>query len=101
METLGQDRMRSLKTNYRRNKIKLTILSSLALLLLIYAGLIAWQIHRIKTEVIAENTHYITQAQAEMETSDAIRSEARTRYEEAKARNAAIQAEIDALKNAN
>lgn len=101
METLGQDRMRSLKINYRRNKIKLAILSSLALMLLIYAALIAWQIHRVKTEVIAENTHYITQAQEEMEASDAVRRDARARYDEAKARNAAIQAEIDALINGN
>jgi len=97
MDSLGQDRMQSLKTNYRRNRTALIILSVITFVLMCYAGLMTLKIHNIIDEVTAENTPSILEAEAERKISEDALSDMQAQVDEAKVRNAAIQAEIDAL----
>jgi len=98
MESLGQDRLRNLRVNYKRNKTIIIILTCVTLLLFLYAAFMAYKVYSIRASVIHENSHYITEAESEKNEADARRSAARKKVDAAKERNAAVIEEIESHK---
>ena len=101
MDTLGQDRMRSLLINYRRNKIKLAILISIFTVLLLWTAFLFLRIESIKNRVAEEYAPYIEQAYSEMHAAEAVRSEMSAHLEELRSLKKDLETRIEQADIAN
>ena len=95
MDSLGQDRMRSLLTNYRRNKIKLAIIAPLFTLLLLWALFLLLRIESIKNRVCEEYAPDIAAAYDEMYAMEAEKQAASDRLSELKDYKTSLETQIE------